>query len=84
MALPEDLQQAVEADTGRVVDDAHDLGVTGAPAAHLFIGRVRRVPAGIADGGDDDAGLAPKQPLGAPKTAHAGHELAGAFGVRGV
>ena len=45
------LQQLLVRDLRRVEDDQHRLGVAGAAAADLLVGRVRRVAAGVADRG---------------------------------
>ena len=78
VALPEELQQALEGDRGRVIDDAHDFGVARAAAADVLIGRIARRPAGVADGGHIDpvAGL-PEFALRAPEAAHAEEDLLG-------
>src|SRR5262249_7618086 len=49
VVLPERLQQTIVVDLLRVEHDEYHFGVTGAARANLFIGRVRRVAAGIAD-----------------------------------
>src|SRR5438067_12837607 len=51
VAFPEQFQQRLIARHLRVVDDQHRLGVAGLAAAHLLIGRVRRMAAGITDRG---------------------------------
>src|SRR6185503_13528861 len=56
-----------------VVGDQDDLGVAGATAADLFVGRVRGRAAGIADRRRDDAGELPEVLLGTPEAAEAEH-----------
>ena len=71
VVLPESPQQglpALAAD-GRVVDDAHRLGVTGRPGTHLLVRGVGRLAAHVAHRRRDDAVLAPQDPLHAPEAA---------------
>ena len=71
VVLPESLEQglpALAAD-GRVVDNAHRLGVTGRPGAHLLVRGVGRLAAHVAHRRRDDAVLAPQDPLHAPEAA---------------
>src|SRR5208282_2454011 len=75
VTLPEELEQAGVADQLGVVDDEHRLGMARAAAAHLLVARVRRRPAGIADGGHIDAFLLPEAALGPPKAAEAEDRL---------
>src|SRR5579859_6318995 len=69
MALPEELQQPVIADRLRVEDDEHDLGVPGASAAYLLVGRVHGRAAGIADRSGPHARRLPEFALGTPEAA---------------
>src|SRR5271167_4089502 len=69
MALPEQLEQCLVAREFRIIDDEHGFGVATAAAAHLFVGRVRGGPAGVADRGDPDARRFPEHPLRTPKAA---------------
>ena len=71
VVLPESLEQglpALAAD-GRVVDNAHRLGVTGRPGAHLLVRGVGRLAAHVAHRRRDDAVLAPQDPLHPPEAA---------------
>ena len=63
VALPEDAEQLVVARLCGVEDREDDLGVTGAAAASLLVGRVRGVTARIADRGRVDPGRLPEEPL---------------------
>jgi len=69
--LEELLHQVGVGDDGGVEDDAHGLGVPGAAAADLLVGRVRRAATGVADRGGPDAGELPVDLLGAPEAAEA-------------
>ncbi len=82
VVLPERLEQHVDVDPRRVVDDQDGLGVAGAPGAGLLVRRVRREPARVAGGGRDHTGDLPEDPLGAPEAAHADVELLRALGER--
>src|SRR5919197_4050512 len=82
VALPEHLQQLVVRALRGVVDDQHGLGVAGAAAADLLVGGVRRVAAGVADGGGDDAGRLPEEALGAPEAAEREDRRARPLGER--
>ena len=82
MVLPEDAQHLVERRDLRIEHDEHDLGVTGAARAHLFVRRVRRDAARVADRGRVDAGRGPELPLRAPEAAHAEHDLLETLGER--
>ena len=73
VALPEHLEQLVVAHALRVVDDEHRLVVAGPAGADLFVSGIRREPAGIADGGDMNAGDLPELALGAPEAAEPEH-----------
>ena len=79
VALPEQRQQLVEGDRGRVVDDQHDLGVSRPAAAHLLVRRVGRHAAGIPDRRRVDAGPLPEHALRPPETAQPEHRAARAF-----
>src|SRR5919197_263870 len=72
----------VVCDLRGVVDDQHGLGVAGAAAADVLVGGVRRVAAGVADGGGDDAGRLPEEPLGAPEAAEREDRRARPLGER--
>src|SRR5206468_3094637 len=69
VAFPEQFEEGLVARHFRVVDDEHGLGMAGPPAAHLFIGRVGRMPAGIADRRRPDARRLPEDAPGAPDAA---------------
>ena len=88
VALPERAQDLVARHLRGVEHDEHGLGVAGRAAADLLVGRVRRVAAGVADGGRVDAVELPEQPLGAPEAAHADdqrlHAARGTGGWSGV
>src|SRR5262249_29474638 len=83
VVLPEDLEELAVGDGGGVVDGEDDLGVPGAPGAHLLVGGVGGVAAGVADCGGVDARELPEQPLGAPEAAHAEHGGGHALRERG-
>ena len=86
MVLPEGPQQglpALAAD-GRVVDDAHRLGVTGRPGAHLLVRGVGRLAAHVAHRRRDDAVLAPQDPLHTPEAASREVDDPAALGPRPV
>ena len=69
--LPEDFQQVVERDFGRVVRDLDHFGVAGAAGADFFVRRVLDVAAAVA--GDDGLHAAEvlEDGLGAPEAAGA-------------
>ena len=73
MVLPEGLQQTLVADDLGVVDDDDGLGVTGETGAHLLVGGVRGVAAGVADEGGVDAVELPELALDTPEAAHGEH-----------
>ena len=78
------LSSSLVGDDGRVEHDEHDLGVPGAPGAHLLVGRVRRVATGVADGRRPHAGRLPEQLLGAPEAAEPEHGGLVALGPRAL
>src|SRR6478735_133020 len=83
VALPERLQQLLVRDLVRIEHDQHHLGVTGAARAGLFIGRVRRVAAGIADsGGVNAVAELPELAFGTPEAAEPEHGLLETGGIR--
>ena len=86
VVLPEGLEQGLPALAahGRVVDDAHRLGVTGRPGAHLLVRGVGRLAAHVADRRRDDAVLAPQDPLHAPEAAARQVDDPAALGPRSV
>ena len=86
VVLPEGLEQGLPALAahGRVVDDAHRLGVTGRPGAHLLVRGVGRLAAHVADRRRDDAVLAPQDPLHAPEAAARQVDDPAALGPRPV
>ena len=49
VVLPEDIEQLFIIDLGRIVFNLDCLGVSGAVAANVFVGRVRKLSAGVAD-----------------------------------
>jgi len=65
--LEEDLEELLERDGGRVVDDLDRLGVPGLAGADLLVGRVRGVPALVADGRRGDARQPPEELLRSPE-----------------
>ena len=71
-AGPQDLRQA---DHRRVKDHAYDLGVACLAGAGLFIARIRRMAAGIADRRHLDARQLPEEALGSPEAAQPQHDL---------
>src|SRR4029077_6227040 len=79
--LEEDLEKLLVADLRRIVNEEHSLVMPGHARANLFVSRVRRAPAGIADGGDVDARPLPELPLGAPEAAKPEQRLLGALRV---
>src|SRR5262245_61013841 len=82
MVLPENLEQRVIGRDFRIEHDEHDLGVTGHAGAHLAVGRIRRVPTCISDGGGIDTGRFPELPLGTPEASHREHRLFEPLGKR--
>ena len=82
MALPEAAEQLVVGDVGGSVHHQHHLVVPGAPGAHLLVGGVGRVPAGVAHGRGVHAVRLPEVALGAPEAAHAEDGALGALGER--
>src|SRR5680860_393034 len=68
--LPERHEQLLERHHIGVVDHLHDLGVTRAFAAHLVVGGVGGVPAGVTGSGGVNTGDHPEDALGAPEAAH--------------
>src|SRR6185437_17016980 len=70
VVLPEHAQELVVADALRIEHHLHHFGVAGETRADLAVGRVRRGPARVADGGAEDALLFPELALGAPEAAH--------------
>src|SRR5689334_180844 len=83
VVFPEHLQQLFVSDLLRIEHDQHHFGVAGTARADLFIGRVRREAAGIADRRREDA-LAelPELSLRAPETAEREHGLFEALRIR--
>src|ERR1700744_228485 len=67
--VPERLEQLGVADLRRVEPHLARLGVAGAVPANLPVGRVRGVPAGVADCGPQHPGYLPERRLDAPETA---------------
>src|SRR6185436_20932078 len=63
-------------------DDAHDLGMARAAGADLFVVRVRRESARVADLSRDHTRGLPELPLGPPETAHAEDRRFGSGGKR--
>src|SRR5207249_5415637 len=51
VGLPEDLEHGLVTGGGRIEDGQYDLGVPRPARADLLVGRVGRVPTGVADGG---------------------------------
>ena len=75
MIFPERLQELLVGDILRIEHHQHHFGMTGA-ARDLFIGRIGRMSAGIADGGRMDAVTEfPELALCAPETAQSEHRL---------
>src|SRR3954451_1560148 len=71
VVLPEELEDLLVGDLLGVEDDQHGLRVAGLAAAGLFVGRVGRVAARVADRGRVDALGLPEHALRAPEAAHA-------------
>ena len=69
MLLEEGLEQLAVGDLRGVEGDQDGLGVAGASAADLLVGRVRRDPVHVADRGRVDAVELPEELLGAPEAA---------------
>src|SRR6266849_3011623 len=69
MRFPKRLQQSRVTHFVWIVYHAYDFIVPGSAAAHLFIRRVGRMAAGIADGRGIDPGDFPKRFLRAPEAA---------------
>src|ERR1700744_354561 len=69
--VPERLEQLGVADLRRVEPHLDRLGVAGAVPANLPVGRVRGVPAGVADRGPQDARYLAGRRLGGPETTGA-------------
>jgi hypothetical protein len=70
VALPEETQHGVVAGEPGIEDRKDHLGVAGAPAAHLFVGGVRREAPRVAHRGGVHAVGLPEAPLCAPEAAH--------------
>ena len=66
---PEGLEQLLVGDLRRVERDLDGLGMPRAVAADLAVGRIRRVPAGVADARVDNAGQRAERGLDAPEAA---------------
>src|ERR1700688_4456770 len=74
VVLPKGFQELLVGDFLRIVDDEHDFVVAGPPAAHLVISGIRRMAAGIADGGYVDAvAELPELALCTPEAAEPKH-----------
>jgi hypothetical protein len=82
VALPEQLQEVLVARLGRVEHDQHRLGVAGASAADLPVGRVGRMPARVADRGREHARRLPEHALCAPEATEAEHRPLEPLGKR--
>ena len=72
-------QQRAQGDPARIVYDQHRLGMAGHAAAHLLIGRVGRVAAGIADRRHMHPVHSPEHALRPPEAAQAKLNLAHAL-----
>ena len=75
VVFPKRLEEILVADGLRIEHDEDRLVVPGHPAAHFAVGRVRRPPGGVANGGRVDARELPEFLLRAPEAAHAEHRL---------
>src|SRR5581483_8313419 len=72
VALPKCLQQFLVRDFLRIVDHQHNRVMPGAPAADLFISRVRGLTRGITNRGDmDSIAQLPELALGTPEASEA-------------
>src|SRR5258705_11372685 len=68
--FPERLQELLVGDLLRIEHDQHHFGMTGAARTDLFVARIERMSAAIADGGRMDTFTAfPETALTAPGTA---------------
>ena len=82
MALPEELEEVLEADDLGIEDYEHDFSVAGISGADRLIGRIRCCAAGIADRGGVHAIGFPKETLGAPETSETEYGLLHMIGKR--
>src|SRR4029079_15618169 len=84
VGLPEDAQQLVVRDLGRIEDHADGLGVARATRADLLVRGVGGVAALVADGSGPDPGHLPERLLLAPEAAERelSHLEAGGIGAR--
>ena len=82
VGLPEHLEQLAVRDPLRVEDHPDGLRVPGPAAADLLVGRIRGVPALVADGGGNHARYLPECLLRAPETAQCELRHARTLGVR--
>ena len=71
MRLPENVEQLLVGDSGRVKFDLGHLGVAGGAGAYLFVGRAGGVAAGKAAGDGFDAGQPLEDGFHAPEAAAA-------------
>ena len=71
MLFPESLQDRFQRHDVRVEHHHHDFGMASAAGADLFIGRVRRYAARVANRSAVDTVDLPEQPFRAPETAKA-------------
>src|SRR5437667_10377781 len=69
VALPENLEQLLVSDLGRVELDFHDFRVPGTVRAYILIGRAFELPAHITDRCRSDARGLTKRRLYSPKTS---------------
>lgn len=71
VGLPENLEQFVEGDLGRVVDDLAGFGVTGRTRGYLLIGGVHDVPPAVAGSHLEHAVQLLEDGLGTPEATRA-------------
>ena len=75
--------QVLVADPGRIERHLDGLGVAGAARAHLLVGRLAEVAAGVADGGGQHAARRLQIVLGPPETPRCENGGLGALAVGG-
>src|SRR5262249_40373310 len=76
VTFPKRLQEAIVGNLRRIEHDEHHFGVAGAAGADLFIGWIRGMAAGIANGRDKYAVAEfPELAFRAPETAQPEHHL---------
>ena len=82
VVLPEGLEERVVRDHLRIEHDEHNLVVSGLSGANLFVGRIGREAAGIANSSRPDTGAdLPELALSTPEAADSEHRGLEAFRI---